>query len=205
MLAQCDTDCGQYMACCLIYRGNVLQSEANEAIAEIKSKKTISFVDWCPTGFKFGINRQPLGHVKDGDMYSHHRGVSMIANSTAIQQVFKRITDKFDGMFSRKAYIHWYVKTGMEEGELYQARQNLEMLEEDYKQSETAQVSQVPKSRRKKEENRLSMAVAEKQGLSGLTRISTKIENLMSNLKVDADKVRASTRMSNRMSSQFQM
>jgi hypothetical protein len=33
--------------------------DVNAAIASIKSKRTIQFVDWCPTGFKVGINYQP--------------------------------------------------------------------------------------------------------------------------------------------------
>ena len=39
-----------------MYRGDVVPKEVSEAIAVIKSKKTIQFVDWCPTGFKVGIN-----------------------------------------------------------------------------------------------------------------------------------------------------
>ena len=44
------------MACCMMYRGDVVPKDVNAAIAVIKSKKTIKLVDWCPTGFKVGIN-----------------------------------------------------------------------------------------------------------------------------------------------------
>ena len=40
------------MACCLLYRGDVVPKDVNAAIATIKTKRTIQFVDWCPTGFK---------------------------------------------------------------------------------------------------------------------------------------------------------
>ena len=33
--------------------------DVNAAVATIKTKRTIQFVDWCPTGFKCGINYQP--------------------------------------------------------------------------------------------------------------------------------------------------
>ncbi len=36
-----------------------LSQDVNAAIATIKTKKSIQFVDWCPTGFKVGINYQP--------------------------------------------------------------------------------------------------------------------------------------------------
>lgn len=40
------------MACCLLYRGDVVPKDVNSAIAAIKTKRQIQFVDWCPTGFK---------------------------------------------------------------------------------------------------------------------------------------------------------
>ena len=43
---------GKYMACCMLYRGDVVPKDVNAAIANIKTKRTIQFVDWCPTGFK---------------------------------------------------------------------------------------------------------------------------------------------------------
>merc|ERR1712138_299394 len=52
-----------YMACCMLYRGDVVPKDVNAAIATIKTKRTIQFVDWCPTGFKVGINYQPLFQV----------------------------------------------------------------------------------------------------------------------------------------------
>jgi len=46
-----DASTGKYMACCLLYRGDVVPKEVNAAIAAIKMEKTIQFVDWCPTGY----------------------------------------------------------------------------------------------------------------------------------------------------------
>ena len=40
------------MAVCLLYRGDVVPKDVNAAIANVKSQKSIKFVDWCPTGFK---------------------------------------------------------------------------------------------------------------------------------------------------------
>lgn len=67
----------------------------------------------------------------------------MVANTTAIGQVFERVTGRFDGMCSRRAFVHWFVNTGMEEAEIYTARENLTVLEADYEEacgSETASV-----------------------------------------------------------------
>ncbi|XP_055486470.1 tubulin alpha-8 chain-like [Leucoraja erinacea] len=51
-MVKCDPRQGKYMACCMLYRGDVVPKDVNAAIATIKSKRSIQFVDWCPTGFK---------------------------------------------------------------------------------------------------------------------------------------------------------
>lgn len=79
--------CAQYMACCLMYRGDVVPKDVNAAVATIKTKRTIQFVDWCPTGFKCGINYQPPTVVPGGDLAKVQRAVCMISNSTAIAEV----------------------------------------------------------------------------------------------------------------------
>merc|ERR1712130_823531 len=58
-MVKCDPRHGKYMACCMLYRGDVVPKDVNAAIATIKTKRSIQFVDWCPTGFKVGINHQP--------------------------------------------------------------------------------------------------------------------------------------------------
>lgn len=51
-MVKCDPRKGKYMACCLLYRGDVVPKDVNASIATIKTKRAIQFVDWCPTGFK---------------------------------------------------------------------------------------------------------------------------------------------------------
>ena len=58
-MVKCDPRHGKYMACCMLYRGDVVPKDVNSAIAAIKTRRSIQFVDWCPTGFKVGINYQP--------------------------------------------------------------------------------------------------------------------------------------------------
>lgn len=67
-MVKCDPRHGKYMACCVLYRGDVVPKDVNAAIANVKTKRTIQFVDWCPTGFKVGINYQPPTVVPHGDL-----------------------------------------------------------------------------------------------------------------------------------------
>merc|ERR1712187_865015 len=132
----------KYMAISLNYRGNIMSQVANATVQWVKQQGKVSFVEWCPTGFKIGLNDVPAAAVPDDDMAESERNATMIGNNIAVNRVFsERLSKKYDMMYSQRAYVHWYVGEGMEEGEFSEAREDLGFLEKDYLDVVTEQAS----------------------------------------------------------------
>eukprot|EP00800_Vazella_pourtalesii_P014958 TRINITY_DN3924_c1_g1_i1.p1 TRINITY_DN3924_c1_g1~~TRINITY_DN3924_c1_g1_i1.p1 ORF type:complete len:403 (-),score=45.66 TRINITY_DN3924_c1_g1_i1:125-1333(-) len=134
-MIECDPLNGRYMACCLLYRGDFLPNDITRTIEHIKELNSVKFVEWCPTGFKVGINSQPPVFVPEGDMTKINRSALLLANNTSITSTWIRLNEKFDRMFAKRAFVHWYIGEGMEEGEFFEAREGLETLVKEYNEA----------------------------------------------------------------------
>ena len=109
----------------------------------VQAKNSQYFVEWIPSNVKTAVCDIPP------------RGLSMsatfIGNTTAIMELFKRISEQFTcgffsalfhviipasttAMFKRKAFLHWYTGEGMDEMEFTEAEANMNDLLSEYQQ-----------------------------------------------------------------------
>merc|ERR1711902_370894 len=64
-IADFDPEEDKYMAISVNYRGDVKSKEANATVQWLKTNKKVTFVEWCPTGFKVGLNERPAAKVEE--------------------------------------------------------------------------------------------------------------------------------------------
>lgn len=57
---------------------------------------------------------------------------SCLVNSTCFQRDLKKIEGKFQGLFKKKSYLHWFLKEGMDDMEFYEKNNEVETLISDY-------------------------------------------------------------------------
>ncbi|CAD8215186.1 unnamed protein product [Paramecium octaurelia] len=108
MMVKCNPQNGKFMACSILYRGDVIPKDVRLSLSKLSVKKTIQFVDWCPIKFKVDITYKDHFIIPDGEIAKVVRSACMISNTTAIYDIFPKLTQEFDQMLSRSAFVHWY-------------------------------------------------------------------------------------------------
>lgn len=90
------------------------------------------FVEWIPNNVKTAVcDIPPRGLRMSG---------TFIGNTTAIQELFKRVQEQYSAMFRRKGFLHWYTGEGMDETEFTEAESNMMDLVSEYQQYQEATV-----------------------------------------------------------------
>lgn len=57
---------------------------------------------------------------------------TMLTNSSSISEGFRVLSDSFDCMFKRNAYVHWYTSEGMDHSEFTEAISNVRDMIAEY-------------------------------------------------------------------------
>jgi len=136
MMAACDPRHGKYLTVATIFRGKLSMKEVDAQMASVQSKNSPYFVEWIPNNIKVAVCDIPPKGLK--------MSATFIGNSTAVQQIFRRMTEQFQTMFRRKAFLHWYTGEGMDEMEFTEAETNIHDLISEYQQYQEATIDEIP-------------------------------------------------------------
>lgn len=118
--------------------------EIDEQMLNIQNKNSPYFVEWIPNNVKTAVCDIPPRGLKIS--------ATFIGNSTAIQIIFKRLDVRFNAMFRRKAFLHWYTAEGMDEMEFTEAESNMNDLINEYQQYEQCDIGCVCEDGEEEEE-----------------------------------------------------
>ncbi|XP_034253424.1 tubulin beta chain-like [Thrips palmi] len=130
MMVACDPRYGRYLTVAAIFRGRMSMKEVDEQMLNVQNKNSSYFVEWIPNNVKTAVCDIPPTGLK--------MSATFIGNTTAIQELFKRIAEQFGAMFRRRAFLHWYTGEGMDKLEFTEAESNLTDLISEYQQYQEA-------------------------------------------------------------------
>ncbi len=91
-------------------------------------------MEWIPNNVKTAVCNIPPKDMK--------MATTFMGNSTAIQDIFKRVSEQFTAMFRRKAFLHWFTGEGMDEMEFTEAESNMNDLVSEYQQYQEAGIDE---------------------------------------------------------------
>merc|ERR1712194_262450 len=121
---------GRYLTAFAMFRGRMSTKEVDEQMLNGQNKNSSYFVGWIPNNIKSSVCDIPPKGLKMASVF--------LGTSTAIQELWKRVSEQFTGMFRRKAFLHWYTGEGMDEMEFTEAESNMNDLVSEYQQYQDA-------------------------------------------------------------------
>ncbi|ELW47511.1 Tubulin beta-7 chain [Tupaia chinensis] len=87
LMAACDPRHGQYLTMTAVFRGRMSMKEVDEQTLNMQNKNSSHFVEWIPNNVKTAVCDIPPRGLE--------MVVTFIGKSTAIQELFKRISELF--------------------------------------------------------------------------------------------------------------
>ncbi|XP_037931257.1 tubulin beta-2 chain-like [Teleopsis dalmanni] len=134
MMAACDPRHGRYLTVAALFRGRMSMKEVDEQMLNIQTKNSAYFAEWIPHNCKTAVCDIPPRGLK--------MSATFLGNTTAIQEILRRITEQFSTMFRRKAFLHWYTGEGMDEMEFADAERNVNDVINEYQMYQEAKADE---------------------------------------------------------------
>jgi tubulin beta len=104
MMCAADPRHGHCLTAACMLHGRMSTKEVDEQMLNAQNKNPPYFVEWIPNNIKASVCDIPPKGLKMSTCF--------LGNSTAIQEMWKRVSEQFAAMFRRKAFLytflHWY-------------------------------------------------------------------------------------------------
>lgn len=121
---------GRYLSVSAVFRGRVSRKDVYELFDWREDKINSYFAEWIPNNVKLSFCDIPqMGTRCSG---------ALIGNSTAIQDVFKKLEEKVRVMLRKKACLNWYTDEGMDEMEFVEALASVNEMNSQYQEMQDA-------------------------------------------------------------------
>uniref|UniRef100_A0A915PXX6 Tubulin beta chain n=1 Tax=Setaria digitata TaxID=48799 RepID=A0A915PXX6_9BILA len=103
MMTACDPRHGRYLTVAAMFRGRLSMHELETQILNVQNKNSSYFVEWIPNNIKTAVCDIPPRGIKIS--------ATFLGNTTAIQEIFIRITEQFEELFCtgtlEKEWMKW--------------------------------------------------------------------------------------------------
>jgi len=135
IMVSCSTRRGVYISILNIIQGEVDPTQVHKSLQRIRERKLAKFIKWGPASIQVALSRQSP-YIQ----HAHKVNGLMVANHTAICQLFDRCIKQYDKLRSRNAFIENYRQEPMfadSLDELDDAREVVVSLSDEYKAAET--------------------------------------------------------------------
>ena len=130
-----DPEEDQYTRIVLNSHGWTKAKLINGHMMQSRNNKKIAIVPALFFGWRNIMDSRPLVTLPDDTLDSTPTSIATFYNGMPIGRWFENtICKRYDYLYSQRAYVHWFVGEGMEEGELAEAREDLGFLLLDYEE-----------------------------------------------------------------------
>ncbi len=134
MMAACNTRQGKYLTAASVFRGHVSTREVEAYLTEARERNSSSFCHWIPGN----LSRAICDIAAPGEKLTS----TFMGNTTALQDVMKRIMEQYRAMYKRKAFMHWYLGEGMDQNEFAEAEASANDMIAEYQLYESCTIDE---------------------------------------------------------------
>ena len=116
----------------IIYRGDVVWTQVRSMINKLFIANRVLFGDFTACNYKMELQQHSPFISPERDILRTDRSVCVLSNNTVFSDRIAAIKDSVSEMLKKKAFMHWYLRDGVENEEFEDSKTLLESILDDY-------------------------------------------------------------------------